>query len=146
MNQSRREFLQASTTLGAASLSLRGQGVRRILIESDPQPVFLRRLAERELLRGLERLRLPWGVGFTGRDSRPQQSDLLMVLRVDPTAFRTREAYEISCESGRLLFRAEGEQALLYSVFDFLERQGAFFGTDGESYPLEPAPDLSLPS
>ena len=30
-------------------------------------------------------------------------------------------------------------QAVLYAVFDFLERQGAFFGLDGEVYPLEPA-------
>ncbi|MGA3075715.1 MAG: hypothetical protein ABSG56_18765, partial [Bryobacteraceae bacterium] len=38
-----------------------------------------------------------------------------------------------------------GEPALLYAVFDFLGRQGAFFGIDGESYPLDRAPDLLLP-
>ena len=36
-------------------------------------------------------------------------------------------------------------QAILYAVFDFLERQGAVFGLDGEVYPLEPAKSLSLP-
>jgi hypothetical protein len=30
-------------------------------------------------------------------------------------------------------------------VFDFLERQGAFFGLDGEVYPLEPSRTLNLP-
>ena len=30
-------------------------------------------------------------------------------------------------------------------MFDFLERQGAFFGLDGEVYPLEPARTLNLP-
>ena len=37
------------------------------------------------------------------------------------------------------------EQALLYAVFDFLERQGALFGIDGDVYPLTQPEALKLP-
>ncbi|MFB3826599.1 MAG: hypothetical protein ACE15B_07505 [Bryobacteraceae bacterium] len=145
MQGSRREFLEASAIWGAGALGLHGQGPRRVLIETTPQSSFRRRLAERELLRGLDRLRVPFEVRLAGRDARPAAADLLVTLRAEPDRFKNPEAYSIASQRGRLSFTAAGEQALLYAVFDFLERQGAFFGTDGESYPLEPAADLVLP-
>jgi hypothetical protein len=89
-------------------------------------------LAEREMRRGLSRLRLP---------SEPPAFS----LRVEPGRFRNPEAHSISAEGGGLVLSGASEQALLYAVFEFLERQGAFFGIDGESYPLEPAQRLVLP-
>jgi len=72
-------------------------------------------------------------------------------LVTDRQKFKNLEAYEISEQSGqgkasRIQFAAATPQALLYAVFDFLERQGAFFGLDGEVYPLEPSHQLNLPS
>ena len=90
------------------------------------------KLAQRELRRGLERLRV-------------NANNLVFSLRVEPQRFRNPEAYSISAEGGEVVFTGAGEQALLYAVFDFLERQGAFFGIDGESYPLEPSQKLVLP-
>jgi len=36
-------------------------------------------------------------------------------------------------------------QSTLYAVFEFLQQQGAFFGLDGEVFPLDPRQTLSLP-
>lgn len=145
MFPSRREFLQVSTVAAAATLRLHGGPARRVLIAASPNASFRVRLAERELLRGLERLRLGVEVRLAGADAQPSGSDLVLSLRIEPDQFRNPEAYSISLSSGRLLFAGAGEQALLYAVFDFLERQGAYFGIDGETYPLAPASDLVLP-
>ena len=59
--------------------------------------------------------------------------------------FKNPEAYAISSADGRVTLTAAGEQALLYAVFEFLERQGAYFGIDGASYPIDPAGALVLP-
>ena len=123
----RREFLGAATTLG-----LQGQTRARNAIRP-AGPGFRRQLAERELLRGLNQL----GLENTG---------LTFSLRIEPSGFRGPEEYSISSESGGPIFSAAGEQALLYAVFDFLERQGAFFGIDGESYPLDAVRELRMPA
>jgi hypothetical protein len=67
-----------------------------------------------------------------------------------PAKFGSPEAYEISLEAGagkpsRVRLTGPTPQAVLYSVFDFLERQGGFFGLEGEVYPLEPSHALHLP-
>ena len=115
----RREFLAA---IAAAPVKIRPAG----------PDSFRGRLAERELLRGLTRLGMA-------------ESGLTFSLRMEPGAFRNPEAYRIAAEPGGVTLTAAGEQALLYAVFDFLERQGAFFGIDGESYPLEAVRELDLP-
>jgi hypothetical protein len=123
----RREFLGA-----AVALSLEGQTRPRNAIQS-AGPGFRRQLAERELLRGLMQLGL-------------ENAGITFSMRVEPGQFHGPEEYAISAEAGQVALAGASEQALLYSVFDFLERQGAFFGIDGESYPLDPVRELRLPA
>jgi hypothetical protein len=67
-------------------------------------------------------------------------------LSVDKGPFKNPEAYQITHEATqRVSLTGASPQAVLYAVFDFIERQGAFFGLDGEVYPLDPSKDLSLP-
>lgn len=127
---------------------MRAQGVW-ILMEREAG--FQMQLAGRELARGLRNLGLarePIVAPKAGTG--PATSDTVFTLAVNQVAFQHREAYEISHETLGGLFpriRLSGAtpQAVLYAVFDFLERQGAFFGLDGEVYPLEPAKALTLP-
>jgi len=140
--QNRREFLQAAA---AASLPLAAQAPRRILVEAAGEGGFQQRLARQELLRGLRRLRLRTELGLAEAGRRPGDGELVARFRLEPDRFPEPEAYEIRAGAGELRFTAGRAQALLFAVFDFLERQGAFFGIDGENYPLEPARGLRLP-
>jgi hypothetical protein len=140
----RREFLgqagwAAAAAPGAVRVALPAEGPRRVTIEPAREPNFLRRLAERELLRGFTRLGLQASLGAAG-------TGLSARLAVDAQLSPNSEAYRITCDGKRIDFAAASDSALLYAVFDFLERQGAFFGIDGESYPLEPARELVLPA
>ena len=133
----RRAFLG---TMAAAGLPAQAQ--RRILVAAPGDPTFKRTLAAREMLRGLSRL----GLGCEIRPGdEPAAGDGVVSLRVEPAGFRNPEGYSIAAADGGAVLTGASEQALLYAVFDFLERQGAFFGIDGESYPLEPAGALVLP-
>jgi hypothetical protein len=122
-----------------------------IWIVRGPQAGFQEQLASRELARGLRNL------GFA-RD--PVQavagggelplSGFVFSLSTNRQDFKNSEAYEISCPSSpgkasRVHLTGATPQAVLYAVFDFLERQGAFFGLDGEVYPLEPTRSLKVP-
>jgi len=145
MDQSRREFLGAALA-AAASFPLRGQRGGRILIEASASPGFRRQLAERELLRGLARLAAGKEVRLASPDPVLAGADLLFRLRVEPERFRNPEAYSVEASGGTVTLSAAGEQVLPYAVFDFLERQGVFFGIDGESYPLQLPANLVLPA
>lgn len=121
--------------------------VEQITLLTAPRPTFKQRLAVTELRRGLHRL------GYTGRTvvgelpgPAPAGGELRFVL----TAGReTAESYRIAAEregaTTTVTIAGAGEQALLYGVFDLLERQGAYFGIDGDSYPLERPTRLNLP-
>ena len=116
----------------------------QITILTTPRPTFKVRLAASELQRGLLRLGVTGCmiVGeLPGPDSAP--GDLRFVL----TAGRNQdERYTIHATGpGTVAITGQGEQALLYGVFDFLERQGAYFGIDGDNYPLDGAAELQLP-
>ena len=117
---SRRTFLLSAATAIAASAQVIRPGSSTS------------KLAERELLRGLTRL------GF-------HAATPIFELRIEKDRFRNPEAYEIRMESSTVVLSAPNEQALLFAVFEFLERQGAIFGIDGESYPPEYPPQLTLP-
>ncbi len=134
----RREFLQASA-VAAASVALPAQGMERIFVQPTSGADFKLRLAERELLRGLRKL------GFLATLGPGTANDARIGFAIEKSGFRHPESYRIvrSDKGARLV--AATSQALLYAVFDFLERQGAFFGIDGESYPIDRAPSLVLP-
>ncbi len=145
MSQSRRQFLELASAGAAGALAARGQKLRRILVEAADGESFRTRLAAKELVRGLEKLRLPLEVRFTEMGAGAAQGELVARFRVEPDRFGNSEAYEMAAAQGELRFTGASDAALPLAVFDFLERQGAFFGIDGESYPIEPVPDLDLP-
>ncbi|MBE2239555.1 MAG: hypothetical protein IAE81_17330 [Caldilineaceae bacterium] len=118
-------------------------GIELITIFTPSTPSFKERLAATELRRGL------YGLGYR-RDLRVGElpgGDLSEhELRFVLTASRGHtESYTISAESSAVKLHGAGEQALLYAVFDFLERQGTAFGIDGDLYPLETPASLHLP-
>jgi hypothetical protein len=148
-NSSRRDFLLNSVVGGAvAAGALEGQSRRRILIQSPAGASFGPRLASRELLRGLTRL----GIGNEIRlvdsiESHPPAGDLTIAMRVEPKQFENPESYSIAAAaSNQLVLIGAGETALQYAVFEFLERQGAYFGIDGDTYPIDVPKDLVLPA
>lgn len=117
--------------------------IERIWILTSSMPSFKERLAATELSRGLYQL------GYR-RDLRtaelpgpaPSENELIFALTWEA---RHKEEYSISATANRIALHGMSEQALLYSVFDFLEAQGARFGIDGELYPLVENPVLDLP-
>ena len=112
---------------------------------------FQERLASKELARGLRKLGLARApIQAAGPGAEPKAEDVVFALRVNKEAFRDPEAYEIvqgpaRGKGLRIFLTGAAPQAVLYAVFDFLERQGAFFGLDGDAYPLQAAQSLSLP-
>jgi hypothetical protein len=124
---------------------LPGAPPHRLLIHAAAAPGFQRRLAERELLRGLTQVLPGAEVRLATAATAVEPGDLSFELLLAPERFRHPEAYSIAAANATVTLSAAGEPALLYAVFDFLGRQGAFFGIDGESYPLDRAPDLLLP-
>jgi hypothetical protein len=122
--------------------------VRRLSILTVSGSGFKHRLAAAELRRGLLQL------GYVGSTvvgelpgPREQSDELRFVLTAgDDDA----ESYEVSAERDgggvtTVTITGAGEQALLYAVFDFLERQGAYYGLDGDLYPLDLPDTLRLP-
>jgi hypothetical protein len=109
------------------------------------------RLASRELARGLRKLgfvRDPI-VAAAGEASAGPHA-ILFKLSVNKGAFKHPDAYEITwipqtTKSSEIRISAATPQAVLYAVFDFLERQGTYFGLDGEIYPLDPVAEINLP-
>ena len=157
----RRQFIQGSVTLlgaqtlagwarpsgtsGARTTNLKMAAKFRptqaVWIFVEPTAGFQEQLAGRELARGLRNLGLagePTQAKAGGAET--AASDFVFSLEVDKQAFKHPEAYEITqkTESGkapRIRVAGATPQAVLYGVFDFLERQGAFFGLDGEALP-----------
>ncbi|HUU14893.1 MAG TPA: hypothetical protein VM182_14485, partial [Terriglobia bacterium] len=125
---------------------------RTVWILVRPEAEFQEQLAARELARGLRNL------GFahqpiqpTLQHVEPRAEDFVFSLQVNSKAFQNPEAYEITQQSPvgktpQARLSGATPQAVLYAVFDFLERQGAFFGLDGEIYPLQPQQALALPA
>ena len=144
--KNRREFLRDCALAGSTVMFLKGAETRNVRIEAFSEASFHRRLAERELLRGLTNLRLPGEVRFatTGTDQRG--SELIFRLRLEPDRFKDREAYSINVGGGAVTLSAATERGLLHSIFGFLEQQGAYFGVNGEYYPPDAAATLILPS
>jgi hypothetical protein len=144
----RREFLKASALASAGSLLSRSDASARV----EPKQIAIRtlaadslktRLATRELLSGLRMLHTAIEAKQTSDDSVANAT--LLTLTLDSSRFKGNEDYEISASGEDAVFRASSEQALLYAVFDFLERQGVVFGVDGTTLPIDRPAGLHLP-
>jgi hypothetical protein len=162
---SRREFLERSVSIGLNSAlgrhwqpnfastdmqerpSMNPRNPAWIIIPEDAG--FQERLAGAELARGLRSLQFAYEpkivtAGVT------ETTGTVFRLEIDTHAVGNPEAYQIARltdEAVAVNIRMSGAtgQALLYSVFEFLERQGVFYGLDGEIFPLEPPAAANFP-
>jgi len=119
----------------------------QLTILTSPNPTFKERLAVSELRRGLRQL--GYG-GLTVIGELPGPAPTNGELRFVLTAARSvAENYEVSSTQNTgvttVTIKGASQQALLYGVFDFLERQGAYFGVDGDLYPITHRDELALP-
>src|SRR5262245_40905160 len=108
--------------------------IKLVTILTVPAPSFKERLAVSELRRGLYQF---GGAGPLVGGDLPGPAAAADELRFVLSAGRlASEEYDIAAaQAGPLTtvtIAGAGEQALLYGVFDFLERQGAFFGVDSD--------------
>lgn len=143
----RRDFMKtgavaASSLLLPQSSLAQVNPIKRIAIRLQAPESMKTRLAVRELSSGLHMLNGAWTVAET-KDGTGDGEQI--TLAIDRSAFKGAEDYEISTAAGGAVLRAAGEQALLYAVFDFLGRQGAVFGIDGTSTPIDAVEGLRLP-
>jgi hypothetical protein len=147
----RRDFLKAGAMAATGTLLARAQKtqtkgtLRWVSIENNAPDGVKSRLAATELSAGLKALRVVPEVSMVNEEH-PREGNVHFVLSVEPGRFKGHEEYEISAAGRRVLLTAASDQALLYAVFDFLERQGVIFGIDGDTQPLDPVAALTLPA
>jgi hypothetical protein len=145
----RRDFLKASAIVSASSLlthtSADAQRVRtqRIAIRNHAADSIKTRLAARELITGLRMLHAAPQITLSSDNAIADTATL--TLQVEPSRFKKSEEYEITASGQNATLYAMNEQALLYAVFDFLERQGLVFGIDGTIAPIDPPSSLQRP-
>lgn len=144
-NQNRRQFLQGCALAAGAAFAISAADTKEIVIQSGSSTSFLERLAEMELLRGLSRISPTTQVKRAEPDAAPSSGTVAFRLRVEPARFKNRESYSIAAQGNSVVMTGATPAAVLYSVFDFLERQGAYFGLDGENYPPEGLGKVVLP-
>lgn len=138
---------------GAPDLRMKAKlgAVNSIWILTAPDASFQEQFASKELARGLRNLGLAQELRQASiQGAEPGLTDLVFDLAVRKEEFNDPEAYEIlhtrsDGKPARVHLLGANPQAVLYSVFDLLERQGAFFGLDGPVYPLDISEDLRLP-
>lgn len=144
----RRDFIKTGSLTAAGGIVRMPHGLaaatrpRRIVIETRAVSSEKVRLASLELLTGLRSLYSAPEIVRT--DGQVTAGSLTLVLTVDRIPFKSDQEYEIAASNHGATFKAASEQALLYAVFDFLERQGMVFGIDGTTVPIDRAP-LTLP-
>ena len=143
----RRDFMKTSALAAASGLFLPPSGFAQLAPASQigihlmaPESMKTR-LAVNELRAGLTMLNRSWEFNETA----DERNGLQLTLMIEASSFRGAEDYEISAMNAGGVMRAGNEQALLYAVFEFLERQGMVFGLDGTSAPLEAVQGLQLP-
>jgi len=145
----RRVFIKASAVASASTLipipSANAQRLRpqRIAIRNHAPDSIKTRLAVRELSSGLRSLQSAPQIDIAS--DTPTADALQLTLQIDPSRFRQPEEYEIVSSGKSVTLYAINEQALLYAVFDFLERQGLVFGIDGTTVPVNLPAQLHLP-
>jgi hypothetical protein len=145
----RRDFLK-TTSLASASgvLALNfasAQAIRPklVAIRSQVNDSMKARLAARELLSGLHMVNPALEVKQTSLDA--VAGATLLTLAIDASRFKNSEEYEIVASHSGATLRAASEQALLFAVFEFLERQGLVFGIDGATAPIDHPGEVRLP-
>ena len=144
----RRDFIKASAIASASSLmpqaSANAQQLRprRITVRNQAADSVKTRLAARELLSGLRMLNSAAQIDIAS--DAPTADALQLTLQIDASRFKQSEEYEISSSGKSATLCAVNEQALLYAVFDFLERQGIVFGIDGTTVPVDLPASLQL--
>lgn len=145
----RRDFLKTSALASAGGLlavnnaSAQSAGSKPIAIRSQVPDSLKARHAARELTSGLHMLNPALEVRETGGESVARAT--LLTLAVDASHFKGTEEYEIAESGNGAVLRAASDQALLFAVFEFLERQGLVFGIDGTTAPIDRPAGLSLP-
>ncbi len=143
----RRDFMKTSA-LAAGGMFLPQSGfgqlaaVKQISVRLLAPRSARTRLAVNELCSGLHRLNNAWETRETAEND---PHGLQLTLSIESASFKGSEDYEISVAEQSIRLRASSEQALLYAVFEFLERQGTVFGIDGTSTPIESVGGLRLP-
>jgi hypothetical protein len=145
----RRDFLKTSALVSAGGLlghdyaTAQVTGIKRIAVRLQSAGNVKTRVAVQELLSGLRTLKAADQV--TQSSEIGSASEVVLTLAVDASRFKGIEDYEIARRSQGAVFNAASDQALLYAVFDFLERQGMVFGIDGATAPVDRSPALRLP-
>lgn len=145
----RRDFVKAGALVSAGGmLGLKytsGQSIKpaRVAIRSQVADSIKTRLAARELQTGLHLLHPTLEAKQVGTDAGADAT--VLTLAIDKAAFKNSEEYEIVVATSGATLRAASEQALLFAVFDFLERQGLVFGIDGTTAPIDRPVELCLP-
>ncbi|MGB0124892.1 MAG: hypothetical protein WA400_05420 [Silvibacterium sp.] len=145
----RRDFIKSGALIAASGLLHTPQGLvqalrpHRIAIKTQAASSQTVRLATLELVTGLRSLNN--APEITKSSSESAAGSAVLILSIDRSSFKSDQEYEIAaCKAGAILKGASG-QALLYAVFDFLERQGMVFGIDGTTVPIDRSP-LMLPT
>ena len=146
---SRREAPGSSTGRGSSAQAPSSGPERKVWVVAPPGATVPERLAAAELARGLRNLGFSAIQAPVGQAT-PRPGETVFRLAANAEIARNPEAFEIAREvapgdSTTVRLSGATPQAVLYAVFDFLERQGAYFGLDGEIYPLDPIPTLNLP-
>ncbi len=145
----RREFLKTTALASASGLVERSRasaqmmGQSRVAIRTEAPDSLKTRLAARELKSGLLILNPAANVMTTAEEANGNVT--LLTLVIGGSALNDAEEYEIAASKNGAVLRAGNEQALLYAVFEFLERQGMVFGIDGASAPIDRPGGLRLP-
>src|SRR3974390_2484030 len=92
----RRDLLWSPIIAATSAWAVQGATARKILIDSIVDAGFQRKLASREILRGLTRLGIPNEIRFADAATRPSAGDLVIAMRVEPKQFKSVEAYSVA--------------------------------------------------
>lgn len=130
MDVTRRKF----AALAAAAALPAGPRAFRIVAARSTEAQAV--LAARELERGLKGLFPGAAVGATA-------TGFVLALEIEG---RGGQGYRIQHTRAGVKIIGESPAGLLYGVLDLLERQGIYFGVDGENYPLDAPKELELPA
>jgi len=146
----RRNFLQmtgfaaVSTALGQRP-ALGQHNVTRIAIVPPSQDGTITSFAVRDLHMGLRSLFPGAEVSLASTEARSLDGTAVLKLMVEKQGPLGREDYRVIRQVSDVQMVAGSEQALLYAVCDFLERQGMIFGIDGPVTALDLPTELVLP-